>query len=61
MLIKIFEVGSEGTCAFLILRGCVRIFNKMSGDANSTRVYYEEDLVPGDVFGEGALSGVHVR
>lgn len=66
---KIIEVDTKGTTAFLILRGCVRIFSRIqrgdghTGNPNAAyaKTFYEEDLFPGDVFGEAALAGMHTR
>jgi CRP-like cAMP-binding protein len=74
---KIVEADTRGTTAFLILRGAVRVFAKVStaGDNNidnnnnnnaaggplRSRTYYEEDLFPGEIFCDNALSGVHNR
>jgi CRP-like cAMP-binding protein len=66
---KIVEVDTKGTCAFIVLRGSVRIFTRVQrGDGHSanpnaaySKTYYEEDLFPGDVFGEMALAGMHTR
>ena len=44
---------------FMILRGSVRIFSRMPG--TNSRVIYEEDLFPGEIFGEAVLSGMHTR
>jgi CRP-like cAMP-binding protein len=56
---KIIEVDSRGSTVFMILRGSVRIFSRMPG--TSSRVIYEEDLFPGEIFGEAVLSGMHTR
>lgn len=70
---KIIEVDSKGTTAFLIVRGAVRIYTRVQRDGggessssateekSNSRVFYEEDLYPGDTFAEPALSGMHTR
>lgn len=81
---KICEVETKGTCAFIILRGAVRIFRAtksisggISGNSNNkdgegsseegkagaspSSLYFEEDLVPGEIFGRSALNGEHLR
>lgn len=58
---KIVEADTRGTSAFVILRGAVRIYGSVKrGDAQA-KAYFEEDLFPGEVFGEAALSGMHTR
>eukprot|EP01040_Poterioochromonas_malhamensis_P002218 gene2218-2360_t len=56
---KIIEVDTRGTTVFMILRGSVRIFSRMPGAGS--KVIYEEDLFPGEIFGEAVLSGMHTR
>jgi CRP-like cAMP-binding protein len=61
----------------MILRGTVRIFSRMPGMISviffvflakfllfigtNSKVIYEEDLCPGEIFGEAVLSGMHTR
>eukprot|EP00596_Hydrurales_sp_CCMP1899_P009951 CAMPEP_0119053512 /NCGR_PEP_ID=MMETSP1177-20130426/74473_1 /TAXON_ID=2985 /ORGANISM="Ochromonas sp, Strain CCMP1899" /LENGTH=600 /DNA_ID=CAMNT_0007033483 /DNA_START=112 /DNA_END=1911 /DNA_ORIENTATION=+ len=68
---RIIEVGSKGTSTFLILRGCVRVFSGVSKEgvkingskskSNLQALQYEEDLLPGEYFGEAVLSGMRTR
>eukprot|EP01038_Epipyxis_sp_PR26KG_P011493 gene11493-15396_t len=58
---NIYEADSRGSCAYLILRGSVRIFTKLSDNNDKSKMIFEEDLVPGEVFGEGALGGINTR
>src|SRR5437764_208520 len=44
-----------------ILRGCVRVFGRAAGASHGAKLYFEEDLFPGEVFGESALNGMHTR
>lgn len=46
----------------MIARGCVRVFSQVINEVNGKRsMEYEEDLFPGEIFGEAALGGVHHR
>jgi len=54
---SIMEVGTEGTCMYLIIRGAVRVWK---GTQRSNLVH-DEDLVSGDIFGEQAMDGEHKR
>lgn len=47
------QIQAPNSC-YVILRGCVRVFSQPQG---YNQPYYEEDLVPGEVFCETALSG----
>ena len=59
---KVIECDTKGTCAFLILRGAVRIFSTVVNEITGRRsLEFEEDLGPGEVFGEAALGGVYHR
>lgn len=59
---KIFEAGSRGTTAFLILRGCVRTFSQTIDPTNGKKIFtFEEDLCSGQIVGEDALGGLQQR
>lgn len=59
---KLFEVGQRGTCAYLILRGCVRTFtHPMDLTSGKKTLLIEEDLGPGELLGEDALGGMQQR
>ena len=58
---RIFELGQKGSAFYVILRGCVRLFSQVDGNARTQDTDYEtivrnlkpeRDLFPGDVFGE---------
>ena len=58
---RIFELGQKGSVFYVILRGCVRLFSQVDGNARTQDTDYEtivrnlkpdRDLFPGDVFGE---------
>ena len=58
---RIFELGQKGTSFYVILRGCVRLFSQVDGNARIQDTEYEaivrnlkpeRDLFPGEVFGE---------
>ena len=36
-ILKIIDLGSRGTCAYLILRGCVRIFSGASKEGEKLK------------------------
>ena len=52
---KIVNIGTKGSAAYLILRGAVRIYSFSTHCKNS--LHYEEDLMSGEMFLEGALNG----
>ena len=56
----IIEGGSRGDATYIILRGCVRIFSvKVVNISGKTiGVELEQDLQPGEVFGEETVKGV---
>mmetsp|Transcript_24296 Transcript_24296/g.24905 ORF Transcript_24296/g.24905 Transcript_24296/m.24905 type:complete len:928 (+) Transcript_24296:232-3015(+) len=61
-LTKIVESGSNGTSAYVILRGSVRVFSSQPSEVNGKNTLkYEEDLYPGDCFAESALDGIRNR
>eukprot|EP00602_Paraphysomonas_sp_CaronLab_P002653 CAMPEP_0185021950 /NCGR_PEP_ID=MMETSP1103-20130426/4648_1 /TAXON_ID=36769 /ORGANISM="Paraphysomonas bandaiensis, Strain Caron Lab Isolate" /LENGTH=852 /DNA_ID=CAMNT_0027553771 /DNA_START=239 /DNA_END=2797 /DNA_ORIENTATION=+ len=61
-LSKIVEAGTNGTSAYVILRGCVRVFSSHTSEGSGkTILKYEEDLFPGDIFAEAALDGIRAR
>ncbi len=49
------DVGVHSTRMYLVLRGCVRVWRGTS----RTDLKHEEDLVPGEYFGEAAMFGNH--
>lgn len=53
----IFTAEERGGNAFVILRGAVRIFRK----DHTKKKIYQEDLYPGEIFGQAALEGVSHR
>lgn len=58
----IFEYDNAGTCSYLILKGAVRIFTEEIDRRSGRRlVIYQEDLAPGDIFGETALESMNYR
>jgi len=54
---RIMEVGTEGTCMYLILRGAVRVWK----GTDRGNLVHDEDLVSGDIFGEQAMDGENKR
>lgn len=56
---KVYDINTTGTVAYLILRGGVRLYSKRSFDSNDTVI--EQDLFPGELFGETTLSGIFTR
>jgi len=59
---KIFETGQRGTCAYLVLRGCVRTFtHPLDLSTGKKTLLIEEDFGPGEVVGEDALGGMQQR
>lgn len=52
---KVVHIGTKGSSAYLILRGAVRIFTFSKHTHNA--LHYEEDLMSGEMFLEGALNG----
>lgn len=60
--IQIVEAGTNGTSAYVILRGSVRVFSQYHAEGSSkASLKYEEDLYPGDCFAESALDGIRNR
>jgi len=59
----IIESGSRGDATYLVLRGCVRIFSiklvNISGKAIGIEL--EQDLQPGEIFGEETVKGVSTQ
>ena len=55
-LTKIFSFGDPGSSVFVILRGSVRIFKHQRFGK-----IYDQDLFPGEIFGEAVLDGSNVR
>lgn len=49
------DVGVHSTRMYLVIRGCVRVWRGTS----RTDLKHEEDLVPGEYFGEAAMFGNH--
>lgn len=68
-LTKIIEAGSNGSSAYLILRGSVRVYASqtmasqgMTNEASHKNfLKYEEDLFPGQIFAESSLDGIKIR
>ena len=69
-LTKVIEAGSNGTSAYLILRGSVRVYASqtvtnagLSSEGSLAKNYlkYEEDLFPGQIFAESSLDGIKIR
>lgn len=68
-LTKIIEAGSNGSSAYLILRGSVRVYASqtvssqgISNDgSHKNYLKYEEDLFPGQIFAESSLDGIKIR
>lgn len=58
---KICEAGAHGTTFFLLIRGAARVYTHHILEDGKTVLKYEEDLVPGDVFGETVLEGIYTR
>jgi CRP-like cAMP-binding protein len=59
---KICEAGQRGTTAMVLLRGSARVFTMFTDKVIGTKtVQYEQDLMPGEVFNESALGGMHKR
>lgn len=60
---KIYSFGDVANCVYIILRGAVRIFGQQHLELGSKtfRKIYQEDLFPGEIFGETALEGVNTR
>jgi hypothetical protein len=58
---KICEAGAHGTTFFLLIRGAARVYTHHEMEDGKTVLKYEEDLVPGDVFGETVLDGLYTR
>lgn len=47
--------------AYLLLKGCVRIYERSSFGRSQNQLYYKEDLFPGEMIGEGNLTGNQTR
>ena len=68
-LTKVIEAGSNGSSAYLILRGSVRVYASqtmtsqgLSNDGtHQNYLKYEEDLFPGQIFAESSLDGIKIR
>ena len=59
---KICEAGAHGTTFFLIIRGAARVYtHHILEEDGKTVLKYEEDLIPGDIFGETVLDGLYTR
>jgi len=58
----VFDWHAAGTCAFVILRGAVRIFTEEIDIKSGRRsIIFLKDLAPGDLFGETALESMKYR
>ncbi|KAG5189615.1 hypothetical protein JKP88DRAFT_300798 [Tribonema minus] len=58
----IFAAESQGSKAYLVLTGLVRLLERVVDDSTGTaRLVYHSDLCPGDVLGDGVLDGVRTR
>lgn len=60
---RVYSFGDIANCVYVILRGAVRVFTQQRlalGQKKYRRVY-QEDLFPGEMFGETALEGVATR
>lgn len=68
-LTKIIEAGSNGSSAYLILRGSVRVYASQTiasqgmtnEGSHKNFLKYEEDLFPGQIFAESSLDGIKIR
>lgn len=67
-LTKVIEAGSNGSSAYLILRGSVRVYASQttttgasSDGTHQNCLKYEEELFPGQIFAESALDGIKIR
>jgi CRP-like cAMP-binding protein len=59
---KITEAEFPATSAFMILKGCARVFTPIVSEVNHRRILkYEEDLCSGDLIGETVLGGITIR
>lgn len=58
----IFKFNTPGTDAFIILKGGARVFTEQfDPQLKRLKLAYEQDLFPGEYFGETALEGLHHR
>lgn len=59
---KLFEVGAAANCAYLLLKGGVRVFSPKINPITKLRSYiYELDLTCGAVIGEASFGGISTR
>lgn len=59
---KITEADYPATSAFMILKGCARVFTPIVSEVNHRRILkYEEDLCSGDLIGDTVLGGITIR
>lgn len=55
----IVDGASRGKVTYLILRGCVRLYSVkfVTSNKKATGIQYEQELQPGDIFGEDTVKG----